>query len=403
MPAGIYNTLAIPDDLARKSYAGMITRLMPNGQAPLYGLTARLKEETAYQVEHGYFAKTMLFPQLQATAAGALSTDTVLNVVSTQNVIPGMMMRVDTTGENVLVRAINSPTQVLVQRGVGTVAAAAIGANVNLWMVGNAYEEASLRPASLLIIPQRFLNYTQIFRNTWAVSDTTRATQQIAGDTFVAESRQDCAMFHAADIEKALFFGQKFWGSLNNQPFHTMDGLLNIIAQQAPGNITTAGGTTNWTQLQAALDPGFNQVTDPKNAPERILFVGGAARNVLHSIFRTNSTYFIEGDRTDWGLQFDTFKIPRGTFIMIEHPLFNAYGQNSTWAKMAVSVDVNSFSMAYMSGRKAKNKEFNTEGQVDVDNGVDALGGTLTTECTCLVKNPAADGVIFNLTAGVQG
>jgi len=403
MPVGIYNTLQIPDDLARKSFAGMITRLMPNGSAPLYGLTARLKEETAYQVEHGFFSKTMLFPQLTMAAGGAIAADTVLNVTSTQNMLPGMVMRVDSTGENILIRSVNSPTQVGVQRGVGTTAAQAIAGAVNLWMVGNAYEEASLRPPSLLIIPQRFINFTQIFRNTWAVSDTTRATQQIAGDTFVAESRADCSMFHAADIEKALFFGQKFWGNLNNQPFHTMDGLLNTIALQAPGNITTAGATTTWTQLQAALDPAFNQVTDPKNLPERILFVGGAARNVLHNIFRLNSTYFIEGDQTEWGLQFDTFKIPRGTFHIVEHQLFNAYGQNSTWAKMAVGVDVSSFNLAYMAGRKTKNKDFNTAGQVDVDNGVDAVGGTLTSELTCLIRNPAADTVLFNLTAAAVG
>lgn len=403
MAVGVYNTLQIPDDLARKSFAGMITRLMPNGSAPLYGLTAMMKEETAYQVEHGFFSKTMIFPQLTMTAAGAAAADNVLNVTNTNNIIPGMMMQVDTTRENILIRAINSPTQVAVQRGVGTTAAAAIGASVNLWMVGNAYEEASLRPASLLIIPDRYINYTQIFRNTWAVSDTTRATQQIAGDTFVAESRNDCAMFHAADIEKALFFGQKFYGALNNQPFHTMDGLLSIITNRAPGNITTLGGTTTWTQLQTALDPMFNQVTDPKNKPNRVLFVGGAARNVLHGIFRLNSTYFIEDSQTSWGLQFDSFRIPRGSFTIIEHPLFNAYGQSSTWAKMAVSVDLSSFGLAYMQGRKTKNKEFNVNGQVDVDNGVDAVGGTLTSELTCLVKNPAANGVLFNFTAPAVG
>lgn len=403
MAVGVFNTAQIPDDLARKSFAGMITRLMPNGSAPLYGLTAMLKEDTAYQVEYGFFSKTMIFPQLVIAAGGALITDTVLNVTSTANIVPGMVMQVDTSRENILVRSINSPTQVGVQRAVGTAAAAAITATTNLWMVGNAYEEASLRPASLLIIPQRFINYTQIFRNTWAVSDTTRATQQIAGDTFVAESRNDCAMFHAADIEKALFFGQKFYGALNNQPFHTMDGLINTVTTQAPGNITTAGATTTWTQLQAALDPLFNQVTDPKNKPNRILFVGGAARNVLHNVFRLNSTYFIEDSQTEWGLQFDSFRIPRGNFTIIEHPLFNAYGQASTWAKMAVSVDLSSFGLAYMQGRKTKNREFNGAGQVDVDNGVDAVGGTLTSELTCLVKNPAADGVVFNLTAGAVG
>jgi hypothetical protein len=38
-----------------------------------------------------------------------------------------------------------------------------------------------------------------------------------------------------------------------------------------------------------------------------------------------------------------------------------------------------------------------------LDNGIDAVGGTLTTELTCLVKNPPANAVITNLTAGAQG
>lgn len=403
MTIGAFNTAVIPQDLAKKSFSAMITRLMPNGDAPLFGLTALLKEETAYQIEHGFFSKTMLFPQMTLTAAGQTAADNIFSVASTANVVPGMMFRADTTNENILVVAIVSPTQVSVQRAVGTVAAQAIGASVNLWMVGNAYEEASLRPQSVLIIPERIVNYTQIFRNTWTVSDTARATMLIAGDTAVAESKTDCAAFHAADIEKALFFGQKFLGNRNNQPFHTMDGLINAVTQRAPGNITTAGATTNWTQLQAALDPLFNQVTDPKGKPERLLFVGGAARNVLHNIFRLNSTYFIEDGQTSWGLQYDTFKIPRGRFTIIEHPLFNAYGQASTWAKMAVGVDLNTFNIAYMTGRKTQNREFNMNGGMVVDNGVDAVGGTLTSELTCLVRNPSADGVIYNLTAGAAG
>lgn len=403
MTVGAFNTAMIPQDLAKKSFSAMITRLMPNGDAPLFGLTALLKEETAFQIEHGYFSKTMLFPQMVLTTAGQAATDTVFEVVSSANVIPGMMFRADTTNENILIVSVNGPTQVGVQRAVGNISAQAIAASVNLWMVGNAYEESSLRPQSVIIIPERIVNYTQIFRNTWAVSDTTRATMLIAGDTAVAESKQDCAGFHAADIEKALFFGQKFLGARNNQPFHTMDGLISAVTQRAAGNITTAGGTTNYTQLIAALDPTFNQVTDPKGKPERLLFVGGAARNVLHDIFRKNGTYFIEDGQTSFGMQYDSFKIPRGRFTIIEHPLFNAYGQTSTWAKMAVAIDLNTFNIAYMTGRKTQNKEFNTQGQLVVDNGVDAQGGTLTTELTCLVKNPSADAVIYNLTAGAAG
>jgi hypothetical protein len=402
MPAGPFNTAVIPQDLAKKSFSAAITRLMPNGSAPLFGLTALLKSETAYQIEHGFYSKTMLFPSVVLSAQAAIG-DQILNVVSTANILPGMLLRSDSTNENILVTGVLGATQLSVQRAIGSVAQAIIAISVNLWMVGNAYEEASLRPASLIVIPTRVTNNTQIFRNTWAVSETTRATMFIAGDTAVAESRADCAAFHAVDIEKSTIFGQKFFGQRNNQPFHTMDGLVNAIVQNAASNVTTLGATTNYTQLEAALDPVFNQVTDPKSIGERIVFVGGVARRVLHQIFRLNGTYFIEDGQTSWGLQFDSFKIPRGRFTIIEHPLLNAYGQTSSWAKMAIAVDLSTFNLAYMVGRNAVSKEFNTDGGTVVDNGVDAVGGTLTSELTCLVKNPAADAQLLNFTAGAAG
>jgi hypothetical protein len=72
MSTGIFNSNLITQDLAKKSFAGMITRLMPNGNAPLFGLTSMLSSETALQPEHGFFTKTMLFPQLTLSAAGQL-------------------------------------------------------------------------------------------------------------------------------------------------------------------------------------------------------------------------------------------------------------------------------------------------------------------------------------------
>lgn len=403
MPVGTFNTSLLTTDLAKKSFSSMITRIMPNGQAPIFGITSMLKEETAYQYEHGYFSKTMIFPSVTTGGGGQLVGDTTFTLVSTANILPGMVLRVDTTGENVLVLTVPSATSLTVRRAFGTVAAAAIGASVKLWMVGNAYEESSLRPASLLITADRVTNYTQIFRNTWAVSGTTAATAVIAGGTPDAESKQDCAMLHAVDIEKALLYAQKYQGTLNNQPIHVMDGMLNILAAFAPGNIATLLSTTNWTQLEAALDPVFAQNTDPKNPNMRALFVGGIARRVIHAIARLNSTYYIQGQTTEWGLQFDTIKTPRGQFNIIEHPLFNAYGATSTWAKMAVAMDLNTYGLAYMQGRKTRNAEFNGQGSPAVDNGIDAVGGTLTTELTGLVKNPAANSQLLNFTAGAVG
>lgn len=407
MSAGMFNTSNFPQDLAKKSFAGMITRLMPNGSAPLFAMTSMLQSETAAQHEHGYFSKTMIFPEMKLNGAIADGTTNTFTVDTTANILPGMIMRVNTTFENVIVDQVINSTTVKVTRGVGTVAAAAIADNVDLYQVGNAFEESSLRPNAQNIVPVRITNLTQIFRNTWAISESTRATLTIAGETNVAESKQDCAAFHAADIEKALIFGQKYSGTRNGQPFRTMDGLVNITgnltyypASYTAANVNTAGATTNFTQLEGFLDPMFNQTTDPKGSNERVLFVGGDAKTVINNIGRMNGTYQLMDGQTNFGLNFSTMTLSRGKLRVIEHPLLNS---NSSWSKMAIAVDMATFRVAYLGNRKTQNKEFNMSGDTAQDNGIDAVGGTLTTEMTCLIKNPPANSVIYNLTAAAAG
>ena len=404
---GMFNTSNFTTNLAKLSFAGMITRLMPNGSAPLFGMTSMLPSETAVQVEHGFFAKTALFPSFTLNAA-VVAADTTFTVVSTANLLPGMIFRASTAGvnmlgENVIINSVVNDTTITVTRAVGTVAAGTDAAGTGYFaMVGNAYEEGSVRPNALNVTPVRVTNYTQIFRNTWAVTDTVRATLVIAGESTVAESRQDCAAFHAADIEKMLFFGQKSTGTRNGQPFRTAAGLIAAINDTTlypagqSANTTIAGATTTYTQLEAALDPVFNQTTDPKVANERVMFVGGTAKLVLNNIGRLNGTYMMVDGQTSWGLQFSTFKTARGTFRVIEHPLFNT---NAIWTKMAVVVDLSTFALAYLGDRKTQSADFTT----DNDDGVDAVGGTLTTELTTVVRNPAANAIIYGLTAGAAG
>lgn len=401
MASGMINfsTINGTTDFVKKSFAGMITRLMPNGQAPLFGLTSMLKDETAVQVEHGFFTKTMVFPSLNLDALVADGVATTFTVASTTNVLPGMLMRAQSTGEVILILTVPNGTSVTVRRGVGTIAAAAIANDVNFYQVGNAFEEGSVRPAALSIQAVRVTNLTQIFRNSWALTDTARATQVIAGDTNMAESRSECAAFHAVDMEKAIFFAQKYSGTLNSQPIRTMDGLINQVTINAAANVNTAAATTNYTQLEALLDVCFNTVTDPKVANERVLFCGGAAKRVLNNIGRLNGTYQLVDGATSYGLQFSSFKTSRGTFRMIEHPLFNS---NTDWAKMAVAVDLSSFNLAYLGDRKTQSSEYGANGQA-LESGIDAVGGSLTTELTCLVKNPAANAIIYGLTAAAAG
>lgn len=399
MAVGLLSSASTVQNLNGVSFASAITRLMPNGTAPLFGLTSLLKDETAKDIEHGYFSKTMIFPSLTSTA-GDLVGATALTVNAYTDIVAGDLLLNERTSEIMLVTGTPTTTTVTVQRAVGTTAAAALNAADVLRTIGNAFEQGSVRPSAVSIIATRYVNNTQIFRNSWAVTKTAAAIPQIAGAGYVSESKQDCAAFHAMAIEKALFFGEKYMGTRNGQPFHTMEGIIPRVKSAAAGNVTTLGATTNWTQFEAALDPVLQTVTDPKGGNIRTMFVGGTARRVIHNIARLNSSYQITTMETAWGLQLDTIRTPRGTFEIIEHPLFNAYGSSSAWAKMAVICDLNAFSMAYL--RKTDDAGYNAAGAL-VDSGIDAEGGTLTTELTCTIKNPAAFGLIYNFTAAAAG
>lgn len=401
---GIFNSQSFAPQLAKLSFAGMITRFMPNGSAPLFGLTSMLPSVTALQTQHGFYTKTKVFPAFDLTA-NIDTSQTTFTVADTKYLLPGQIHRLEQTKECVVIDEVLSPTSVRVTRGVGNVAGTAVNIGTQIseaYQVGNAFEEASVRPQAMSINPIQVTNLTQIFRNTWAISGSAQATQVIVGDTPVAENKQDCAGFHAEDIEKAIFFGQKSQGFRNGKPFRTMDGLASVvgnIAYYPPSysvpNVYAAGSTTTNDQLEAMLDPVFNQATDPKVANERLLFVGGAARIVLNNIGKKSGVYQLIDGQTSWGLQFSTLKLARGTFRIIEHPLFNT---NPYWAKMAIAVDLSTFALAYLGNRKTQEESFNADGK-KVDNGIDAVGGSLLTECTTEIRNPPANAIITNLTA----
>lgn len=397
MAVGTIGSNLFTKDHAAKSFSGMIARFMPMGDSPIFALTSMMRTETALQFQHGYFSKTMIFPSVTLSAQAAIA-DTILNVTSTANIVPGMLLRPDgASTEVMLVLGVLGTLQIQVQRGVGNTASAIIPITTLCIQVGNANEEASLRPQAVSISTVLQNNYTQIFRNTWAVSGTAAETKMIAGDGNVAESKMDCAALHAADIEKGIIWGQKYLGMRNNQLFHTMDGILSIVVAQASANSVTLGATTSFSQLETAIDPVFNVRTDQMIGNERVMFVGGIARKILNNIFRVNSSYFVEDGQTNYGLQFSTMKLTRGVLRLVEHPLLNAYGSGASYAKMALIVDLASFNLAYLGNRKTKAMDLMG------DDGVDAVGGTLTTEVTTLVKNPQAFGVLYNFTLQAVG
>ena len=383
----------LPENV-KDSFAAQLVRYAPFGTAPLFALTNMVGAKSAIATEHGYFTKEMVFPEALVTAA-ATAAATSLTVDNVDYMVPGMVFKVFSTGENIAVNAINDNGGVLtltIVRGFGEVPAAPIAANALIYQIGTAFEEASLRPQAINIQPQYIRNFTQIFRNSWGLSNTADAQETKVGNGERAENRADCAILHSLDIEKSIIFGQKHMATRNNQVIRSMDGLESVIRQYAPNNIATAGATTNYDQLEEMLDPVFNIATDPKVANERVLFVGAKANKVLNKIGRLSGQYQIVEGQTNFGLQFKTFKISRGQFRIIEHPLFNT---SVALSGMAMAVDLTSFDTPYL--RKTSHLGYGLDKEEAPDGGIDAKGGTLTTEVTTEIKNPSANAIIYGL------
>ena len=180
-----------------------------------------------------------------------------------------------------------------------------------------------------------------------------------------------------------------------------MDGIVNRVTTDASANVTSLGGTTTFTQLETALDPMFETASDPKGSMDRVAFVGGSMNRVLNNIGRLNATYMVNQGQTEFGLRYTSFKLTRGLFHVIEHPLFNT---NSIWKKMGLFLDLSSFKLAYLGDRHTKYQEYNANGEMEAsDNGIDAIGGTFTTEVTTEITNPSAHGILYNATAAAVG
>jgi hypothetical protein len=405
MPLGMYGQASVPANAIKPSLAAAILRIAPGGSSPLFAMTGEMKPETAINTVHGYLSKTLVIASVTLTVA-ALATDTLLTVASTVDIIPGMLLQVDTTGEQMRVMAVNSPTTLTVARATGWTPAAAIAIGVAARSSGNAQEQGSLRPVASAIQMVEVQNETQIFRNSFAVSRTMQQLVMNAGEGMAAENKRDAALLHAIDIENALLFGERaaVAQTVNGQRLTTMDGIVSTVKKLAPANYTIAAATTNFTQLQAMIDPVFDTQSDLSGGSERIAFVGKTAFNVINQIGRLNGNYQLLPERNDFGLRFTTLRLPRGDIRLMEHPLLT--GGGLARQKMMIVCDIPSFNIAYLGGKQTEVLMFNDprlNRGYQVDNGIDGMGGTYTTECTAMFKNAAANAVVTNLTAGALG
>lgn len=398
--AGIFNTTKNPSELNARSFAATILRRQPNGGAPLFAMTSMTGRSRAKAATHGYFSKTMEFSRVTVTPA-ALVGDSSITVTSTAGIVPGQVLYNALTGENLRVTSVTSATVLAVTRAFGRIAAAAIANNTTLVVVGTAYEEGSARPVPRSIQPVYASTFTQIFRNAWALTDTARASYSELGYSNIAENQRDCMTFHSTDMEAAIFFGQAKMDVSGSQPLHATQGIIDAVRQYAPLNLNTVTDPLSYDDFVDLVEPAFKYSTDLGDQKTRVAFTDSITMKAMQGMGKQYADVVTMTQKeTMFGMIFTEFRFFKGRLILLEHPLLNGLAVTNG---IMVIVDVPALKLAYMDGRNAKPETYgvggtNQAGAV-VQPGVDAQGGSLTSEFAVELINPQGCAVIIGINA----
>lgn len=397
LATGVFNAGNNPNELNTRSFAGQILRRFPNGSAPMFALTSMTGRSKAKSSTHGYFSKTMAF-LVSTLAAGVLVGDSVITVPTTVGITVGMTFYNRRSREIVRVVGITSGTVISVTRAFGRVAASAMNIGDVLINIGTAFAEGSNRPEARRLTTEYIPNYTQIFRNAWALTDTARASYAEMGISNVAETRNDCGMFHSVDIEGAMIWGQPRMDTTGAQPVHATQGVMDALRQYAPANNNVAAATTSFDQLVTLSEPAFMYSTNIGNPKERVAFGDSVAIKVLNSIGRKSGQIQMMTSQTQFGMKYTSFHFYKGSIDLIEHPLMNELAAPGTLLIM----DMSALKLAYMDGRDTVPESYGVAGPTNRDpTGLDSIGGSLTTELAVELINPYSCALIEGLTAGV--
>lgn len=369
-----------------------ILRMDFGGSAPLLALSSGMKEERVMDTSYSWIEDSHISGNGAVSAAGQLIGDTTFTVVDAGIWTPNSILLVESTGEMIFITGIASNTSITVLRGFAGTTAAAIAANGTLQLIGTAFEEGGGKPTPVMQAGESYVNYVQIFKNGWSVTGTVKAISYLTGSK-LAESKSQCAQFHAEDIERSFLWGRRSVTSRNNKELRTSNGLLAQVedfgglVQSAAYN--SVGGAMSTAGIQDFMRIVFNR--NAKGLPnERIAFTSTFVLNLVQQMVRKDTRYDLTIEDGEFG-----FKVVKLTFItnsltLLTHPMMT---ENATWSKEMYVFHPGLISKRVL--RDTWTQEF-TIGS-NTNNGVDADEGFIADEMGFQLKGAPLCGIMRNI------
>lgn len=300
------------------TFASRIYREGYAGTAPLLALSSGTpRQQLTSKIVH-WFEEEQYSGHVNIVNNAA--TGTTIQV-SGGTVLPKSILFVESTGEQMFVIGASGDT-LTVKRGFAGTATATIDGSSNpvgAFVVGSAFEEASSAPRPMQIVGSPQMNYSQIFRNSFANSRSAEKVKWHTGDK-VAKNRQDAIANHAADIERAMLWGHRAMFTVDGQQDSTMGGLVSMIKSNVS---TISDGALDYKTLLDFIGTVYERNIDGM-PQERTALAGNNVVNVINELAMAKSDVRLMVGATEYGIKINKILSPMGDLTILTHPMFNA-------------------------------------------------------------------------------
>ena len=376
----------------QQDFSATVLRINPTGDTPLLGMTAGMPKESASDVAFTWFEDIHQSGR-QTIVSGGVSSTIVVDDSSIYT--PNSVLLVEETGEHIFVISM-AGNSLTVVRGLAGTSVVSVDNTMHTQKIGNAFEEASSRPASVTQQGAPRTNYVQIFRNGWAISGTAKAVKYLTGSK-LAQNKEMCATYHAEDIERSFIWGKKTITTLNGKQFRMTDGLLTQIEQYG-GDVRTAntggagqisrGAFEDWMQSLFT----YNVKGQPN---ERLAFCGNMALKVINRMPWLDGQYQFECSESKMGIKITEVVTPFGTLKLMTHAMMN---ENPVWTKEVYALHPGAIKKRVLRDTFPENYDKSGAGV----SGVDADEGAITSEMGIACGAARVMGIYRNLTTAVK-
>ncbi len=399
--AGLRGTGDWGTDERPKNFRELILWRNPNGNAPIFALTARAQKETTDDAEFSWWDEPNDLLRLEVNGEVASDGQTITIDSSdpsttapghvwglATHLVPGDLLLVEPTTDNatydheiIEVVTVVSTMVFTCTRGVSGTTPATIVNNAFLLKIGNAFAEGTAEPDAATRNPIKYFNYTQIFKSVYELTGTASKTRTRTGDPLKNDKKRK-AFDHARDIELAMLFGQKSETTgANGKPKRTMDGIRKFI----PAATTTILSSWNLENFLDAVSPVFD--FDTPAGDIRMAFCGNSALNFFNKKIASASGHTainlnVGQKESQFGVNFTEYILPQGRLLLKTHPLMN---RHALYKNSMFIIDFSAIRWRPMSGRDTKFQdniqakgEDSIRGQWITEAGIELRYGGLT-------------------------